>query len=150
MAHWGIAMTYFHQLWDPSLSPGAIPAAQREIHLAQQISAGSERERKFINALASLYQDAGTVAYRPRALSYERAMSDLAAENRKQRRLSLSAKLQTWRSYSFRENHHRAPQSVDIWTSVLVVGIPAPGYECSRPLFASLINPLVWQSCCLF
>jgi tetratricopeptide (TPR) repeat protein len=83
MAHWGIAMTHFHQLWDPPLSPGTISTARREIQLAQQIGAGSERERKFINALALIYQDAGTVPYRTRALNYERAMSDLAAENRK-------------------------------------------------------------------
>lgn len=83
MAHWGIAMTHFHQLWDPPLSPATISTAQREIQLAQQIGAGSERERKFINALGLIYQDAGTVPYRPRALNYERAMSDLAAENRK-------------------------------------------------------------------
>jgi tetratricopeptide (TPR) repeat protein len=83
MAHWGIAMTHFYQLWDPPLSPTTISTAQREIHLAQQIGPGSERERKFINALGLIYEDAGTVAYRTRALNYERAMSDLAAENRK-------------------------------------------------------------------
>jgi tetratricopeptide (TPR) repeat protein len=83
MARWGIAMSYFHQLWDPSLSPATISIAQRELQLAQQIGSGSERERKFINALVLIYQDAGTVAYRTRALNYERAMSDLAAEHRK-------------------------------------------------------------------
>jgi hypothetical protein len=83
MAHWGIAMSYFHQLWDPPLSPTTISTAQREIQLAQQITRGSERERKFINALVVLYQDADTVAYRTRALNYERAMSDVAAENPK-------------------------------------------------------------------
>jgi tetratricopeptide (TPR) repeat protein len=83
MAHWGMAMTHFHQLWDPPLSPATISTAQREIQLAQQIGAGSERERKFINALGLIYQDVGTVPYRTRALNYERAMGDLAAENRK-------------------------------------------------------------------
>lgn len=83
MAHWGIAMTYFHQLWDPPLSLVTIPAAQREIQLAQQVGAGTERERKFINALSLIYQDADTVSYRTRALNYERAMKNLAAESRK-------------------------------------------------------------------
>jgi len=83
MAHWGVAMTHFHQLWEPALSPATIPAAQREILLAQQIGAGTERERAFINALALIYQDAGTVAYRTRALNYERAMKEAAAENKK-------------------------------------------------------------------
>ena len=82
MAHWGIAITYFHQLWDPPVLPATISTAQREIQLAQQMVAGSERERKFIHALVLLYQDADAVAYGTRALNYERAMSDLAAENR--------------------------------------------------------------------
>jgi len=83
MAHWGIAMTYFHQLWDPPLSPATISTAQREIQRAQELGAGSERERKFVNALGLIYQGAGTIPYRTRALNYEYAMSDLAAENRK-------------------------------------------------------------------
>jgi hypothetical protein len=83
MAHWGIAMTYFHQLWEPPISPAAISIAQNEIQRAQQIGTASECERQFINALALLYQDAATVPYRTRALNYEHAMSDLASENRK-------------------------------------------------------------------
>lgn len=83
MAHWGIAMSYYHQLWDPPLSVATIPSAQREIHLAQQARASTERERKFINALNLIYQDADSVAYRTRALNYERAMKDLAAQDRK-------------------------------------------------------------------
>jgi tetratricopeptide (TPR) repeat protein len=81
MAHWGIAMTHFHQLWEPPLSSATIPAGQREMERAQQIGAGSEPERGFINALALIYQDAGTVPYRARALKYERAMENLAKEN---------------------------------------------------------------------
>jgi tetratricopeptide (TPR) repeat protein len=83
MAHWGMAMTYFHQLWDPPIAPGAISTAQKEIQRAQQIGTASEREQQFINALALLYADAATVPYRTRALNYEQAMSKLASENRK-------------------------------------------------------------------
>ncbi len=82
MAHWGIAISYFHQLWEP-LSPTTIPISQREIKQAQQFEAASERERQFINALALIYQDAATVPYRTRALNYEHAMGDLAAANKK-------------------------------------------------------------------
>ena len=82
MAHWGIAMTYFHQLWEPPIAPATISIAQKEIQRAQQIGTGSKRERQFINALGLMYQDAATVPYRTRALNYEHAMSDLASENR--------------------------------------------------------------------
>ena len=83
MAHWGMAMTYFHQLWDPPIAPATISIAQKEIERAQQIGAGSERERQFIHALGLIYQDAPAVPYRTRALNYEHAMSDLASANRK-------------------------------------------------------------------
>lgn len=83
MAHWGIAMTYFHQLWDPPIVPATISIAQKEVQRAQQIGASSARERQFINALGSIYQDAATVPYPTRVLNYEHAMSNLASENRK-------------------------------------------------------------------
>jgi tetratricopeptide (TPR) repeat protein len=82
MAHWGMAMTYYHQLWDPPIAPAAIPIAQKEVQRAQQIGTTPEREHQFINALALLYQDAATVPYRTRALNYEQAMSKLASANR--------------------------------------------------------------------
>ena len=83
MAHWGIAMTYFHQLWEPPLSPAGISIGQEEIRQAARIQTGSERERKYIHALSFVFKDAGAIPYRTRALKYENAMSDLAAEYRK-------------------------------------------------------------------
>jgi tetratricopeptide (TPR) repeat protein len=83
MAYWGMAMTYFHQLWEPSLDPATIPIAQKEIQQAEQIGGGSERERRFIQALDLVYRDTATVPYSTRVSNYEHAMSSLAADNRK-------------------------------------------------------------------
>lgn len=83
MAHWGMAMTHFHQLWEPPIVGAEISIAQKEIERAQQIGSESARERQFIHALGLIYQDAATVPYRTRALNYERAMSELASQNRK-------------------------------------------------------------------
>ncbi|WP_035347145.1 hypothetical protein [Edaphobacter aggregans] len=80
MAHWGAAMTWFHQLWDLPLSPATTSLARNQIQQAQQIGTTSERERQFIHALSLIYQD-DAVPYRTRASSYERAMSDLASRN---------------------------------------------------------------------
>jgi hypothetical protein len=63
--------------------PETISIAQKEVQRAQQIGAGAERERQFINALALVCRDAVTVPYDTRAANYEHAMSDLASENRK-------------------------------------------------------------------
>jgi tetratricopeptide (TPR) repeat protein len=82
MAHWGVAMTYFHQLWEPPIGPATISIAQNEIRRAQQIGTGSERERQFIHALGLIYKDAATVSYLDRASNYEHAMSELASENK--------------------------------------------------------------------
>jgi hypothetical protein len=81
MAHWGVAMTYFHPLWDPPLPPTAISIVQQEIERAQQIDGASERECGFIRAVGMLYQDAATVPYGTRLLNYEHAMRELAADN---------------------------------------------------------------------
>ena len=83
IAHWGIAMTHFHQLWEPPLSPATIPAAQNEIRQAEVLQAGSERERGFIHALGLVFKDASTVSYSTRASNYEAAMRDLATANPK-------------------------------------------------------------------
>jgi tetratricopeptide (TPR) repeat protein len=82
MAHWGMAMTYFHQLWEPPLSPSGITNGQREIRVAQELGGATERERKFISALCLIYQDAATSPYRTRATNYQHAMKDLAQDNR--------------------------------------------------------------------
>jgi hypothetical protein len=81
MAHWGIAMTYFRQLWDPPILPETVSSAQKEINQAQQLGTNSERERQFIAALAGQYLNADSVPYRTRALNYELAMSPLASQN---------------------------------------------------------------------
>ena len=83
MAHWGIAMTHFHQLWEPPLLPAGISLAQEEIRQAERLEPGSERERRFIDAVSLMFKDVTAVPYRTRALNYENAMSDLAAQDRK-------------------------------------------------------------------
>ncbi len=80
MAHWGIAMTYYHQLWEPPIAADA--KGPQEIEIAQRLGAGTERERGFIRAAGAVYQDASTVPYATRALNYEQAMAELAAQNK--------------------------------------------------------------------
>jgi len=82
MAHWGIAMTSFHQLWQPPIAPAAYLPAQRKIDESLRIGAVTERERKFIRAAALVFRGADSVPYEARALRYEQAMADLAGENR--------------------------------------------------------------------
>jgi tetratricopeptide (TPR) repeat protein len=81
IAHWGIAITYFHQLWDPPISQAALSLGQTEIEQAVRMGNGSAREAGFINALELIYRDAA-VPYRTRAQNYEHAMSAVAAADK--------------------------------------------------------------------
>jgi hypothetical protein len=82
MAHWGIAMTYYHQLWEPPMPGDAAALGQKEIERAQQIGAATDRERGFIQAAGVVFQNANTVPYAARALKYEQATAGLAARNK--------------------------------------------------------------------
>ncbi len=81
MAHWGVAMTYFHQVWSPSLPPETFPIAQREMLQATRLGAGSDRERQFIHALGLLYQQSPALKPGQRTSAYEQAMAEVALQN---------------------------------------------------------------------
>jgi tetratricopeptide (TPR) repeat protein len=79
MAHWGIAMTYFHPLWPPPLPEETVARGREEIARARQLG-GSDRERAFIEALSLIYaQD--SAPHRDRVNRYTAAMGKLAERN---------------------------------------------------------------------
>ena len=82
MAHWGIAMSQFHQLWEPPLSSATAPVASEEIKKALALEAGTERERQFIHAAAAVFQNPDATPYPTRAQNYEQSMASLAGNNK--------------------------------------------------------------------
>lgn len=80
MAHWGVAMTHFHQLWQPPVAAAAYHDAQSEIEWASKLANPGQREGKFIHAAGLIFADPSE-PYEKRALRYEQAMADLAGEN---------------------------------------------------------------------
>lgn len=82
MAHWGIAMSQVHQLWEPHTLAEGFAIGQRAIATAQKIGGATDRERGLVSAAALLFADPET-AYATRAMNYERAMAALAASNPK-------------------------------------------------------------------
>jgi tetratricopeptide (TPR) repeat protein len=80
MAHWGIAMTYFHPLWPPPLPEGNVARGREEIERARQLGR-SDREREFIEALSFIYANADSLPYDDRANRYAAAMGKLAERN---------------------------------------------------------------------
>ncbi|HEV2464910.1 MAG TPA: hypothetical protein VGT04_13980 [Acidobacteriaceae bacterium] len=75
MAHWGVAMSMFHQIWD---RPDANDMKQgwEEMQQAQSIGAKTEREQEYIAALADFYKP-GAADFMARATAYSAAMGKL-------------------------------------------------------------------------
>ena len=77
MADWGIAMTWYHPIWTPpnaqELAAGAAAATR-----AAALSAGTERERGYIDAIGAFYRDADRLDHRARAKAYSDAMMRLS------------------------------------------------------------------------
>ena len=80
MAHWAIAMTLFHQLWD-QLPANSVPTATQEITAAQRIGSSDPREKAYIHAFSLLLENPGT-AFAVRNHQYEQSMRDLAQSNK--------------------------------------------------------------------
>src|SRR3989442_434124 len=79
--HWGMAMTYFHQLWEPPVAPQNIARGLAEIEQAKRLSS-SDRERGFIDALSLIYANADSLPYQERLNRYAEAMRQLAGRYR--------------------------------------------------------------------
>src|SRR5690349_2035962 len=56
IAHWGVAMSYYHPLW-AAPSAAELQEGGRALGSARQAGAATERERGYIAALDSFYRD---------------------------------------------------------------------------------------------
>jgi len=81
MAHWGIAMTKFHQLWQPPIAPREFLPAHNEVQQGLRMGVPTEREKGFLRAADLIFLANADIDYPTRALRYEEAMAALAAAN---------------------------------------------------------------------
>jgi tetratricopeptide (TPR) repeat protein len=79
MAHWGIAMSAFHQIWDRP-DAAAMAKGWREMQAAQSPRAHTAREREYIDALSGFFRP-GTPDFQARIETYAAAMGTLYAEH---------------------------------------------------------------------
>ena len=77
MAHWGRAMTHYHQLWDVPAGAG-LAAGVADIDRAEAMGTGTPRERALIAALAAYYANVSRLPAAARAMRYSNAMAALA------------------------------------------------------------------------
>lgn len=78
IAHWGVAMSYYHPLWAP---PSAAELEKGRAALAAARSAGarSAREQAYVAALETFYGDSERLDHKTRALAYSAAMKEMHA-----------------------------------------------------------------------
>ena len=79
MAYWGIAMSRWHQLWDPP-SKADIQAAREALDQAVDNEAKTDRERGFVDAARAYYWRKEEVSPEQRAEAYSEAMAKLHAK----------------------------------------------------------------------
>ncbi len=75
MAHWGVAMSLYHQIWDRP-DDGTLAKGWREMQSAQARPANSARERAYVAALSGFYKP-GPLEYQARVETYAAAMAKL-------------------------------------------------------------------------
>jgi len=81
MAHWGIAMSLFHQIWERP-QEAALRRGHEELEKAGKLGAKTDRERGYISALALFYRDPSE-DYLKGAAVYSDAMGRLYQQNPK-------------------------------------------------------------------
>ena len=79
MAHWGIAMSVFHQIWDRP-DENAVARGRSEMQAARSQPAKTAREREYIAAMSGFYQP-DKRDYQPRIEAYAAAMAKLYGDH---------------------------------------------------------------------
>jgi hypothetical protein len=82
IAHWGVAMSFYHQLWEPWITPAHLTQGAAELEQAHNLKA-SPREHQFIDALETYYGDSDKSSPQARAAKYQAAMKQVAQANPK-------------------------------------------------------------------
>ena len=81
IAHWGVAMTFYHLLWAPP-SPSDVKSGSAAVERARIAGAKTQRERDYIGAIEVFYKDSDKLDHRTRAKAYENAMQQVYERNR--------------------------------------------------------------------
>src|SRR5260370_11835855 len=74
MALWGMAMTEYHQLWQPYAGPAELQRGAAEIQKARELKPGTPREKDYIEALGIFYDGREQRGQAGRANAYREAM----------------------------------------------------------------------------
>jgi len=76
MGYWGLAMSLWYPLWEPP-SEAILKQGWAAVEKAKSVGAKTDRERDYIAAIETFYQDADQRDHRTRVLAYEKAMEQV-------------------------------------------------------------------------
>ncbi|MGH9601150.1 MAG: hypothetical protein ACRD24_02070, partial [Terriglobales bacterium] len=77
MAHWGVAMSLWHPLWEPP-DEQSLADAWAAIQKAEAAGPKTARERDYVATIKTYYQDYKTREHAARAAAYEKAIAGVA------------------------------------------------------------------------
>lgn len=73
MGYWGIAMSLYHPLWEPT-DAASLKKGWAAVEKATALGGKTEREKDYIGAIEAFYKDSAKLDHHTRALAYEKAM----------------------------------------------------------------------------
>ena len=76
MAHWGVAMSLWHPLWDPPEKED-LKRGLASLERAEKLGTATAREQEYIAALKAFYSGWEKKDFHTRALAYEQAMAEV-------------------------------------------------------------------------
>lgn len=76
MAYWGVAMSLYHPVWAPP-NAAELEKGWSAVEKAKTVGAKTNREKEYIAAIETFYEDSGKIDHQTRALAYERAMEQV-------------------------------------------------------------------------
>ena len=77
MAHWGVAMTYIHPLWNDPLTDEQLEAMEARVGDAVAKGAPTERERAYLNTVRVFFENGRERTERERLILFEAAWRDI-------------------------------------------------------------------------
>jgi tetratricopeptide (TPR) repeat protein len=77
MGGWGVAMSYWTPLWSPP-TEATLKAGSAAVRKAQAIGAKTDRERGYVEAIATFYRDYDKLDHRTRSAAYQQLMEQLS------------------------------------------------------------------------
>ncbi len=77
MAYWGIAMSYFHPIWQEVPTPEDVKTSLKAIRNAKYVGIKTNREKDYIASIEAFYMESDSIDYPTRVLNYEKAMEQM-------------------------------------------------------------------------